>query len=415
MSENLNRKVRILYLSQYFPPEMGAPSARVFELSRSWANKGQDVTVLTGFPHHPTGKIPSNYKQHVFKHERINNINVVRTYIFPAENKGFIKRILSYFSFLLSAVFLGSWNIGKPDVIIATSPQFFVAIAGYFISCIRNIPFILEIRDLWPESIVQLGQLKIHFFINILEKIETYLYQKAKLIVVVAKSSINLITAKGISKTKVHLIRNGVDLALFDPQKKDHQLKRQYNLYDKFVVSYIGTHGLSHALDKVLDTAELLKNENNIQFILIGEGAEKEKLISLKQDKKLTNVTFLNQIDKEKLPYFYNLSDVILVTLRDLPLFKCVIPSKVFEIMAMAKPILLTVDGEARQLIVEEAHAGIFVRPERPYELTKGILELYKKPDICNKLGNNGRNFVKKHYNRDHLAERYLQIILQKI
>jgi glycosyltransferase involved in cell wall biosynthesis len=411
MSENLDRQIKILYLSQYFPPEMGAPSARVFELSRYWAKVGHDVTVLTGFPHHPTGKVPNEYKQHIFKIERINKIKVVRSYVYPTENSGFVKRILSYFSFLISSVILGSWNIGKPQILIATSPQFFVAIAGYLISRIKHIPLILEIRDLWPESIVQLGQLKNKYIINKLEKIETYLYRKAKTIIVVADTSIKLISAKGISKSKIHLIKNGVDLNLFDPSKADQDLKRKFNLIDKFVISYIGTHGLSHALDKVLETAEILKNEKNIHFLLIGEGAEKQRLVSMSIKKSLKNVTFLDQINKNKLPYFYNLSDVILVTLRNLPLFQCVIPSKIFEIMAMAKPILLSVDGEARNLVVNEANAGIFVEPENSTLMAQKILNLYNNQINCKKLGKNGYNFVRTYYNRDRLAEEYLRII----
>lgn len=388
---------------------MGAPSARVFELSRRWVQQGHSVTVLTGFPHHPTGKIPPRYKQHIFKREVNSGIQVVRTYVFPTANKGFFKRILSYLSFMFSAIVLGSWNTGKPDVIIATSPQFFVAIAGYVLSRLKGTPFIFEVRDLWPESIVQLGQLKQRWVIRLLEAIEVFLYRQAAKIVVVAESSIPILVKKGISPEKIAVIKNGVDLTLFDPAKKEPQLRRNLGLEGKFVVSYIGTMGLSHALDKVLETARLLQSESNIHFLLIGEGAEKERLLQLREKYQLNNVTFLDQIDKERLPYYYSLSDLILVTLRKLPLFQCVIPSKIFEIMAMGRPILISVDGEARKL-VERAQAGRFVEPENPDAMRHAILELWQHPDILQRIGENGRRFVEQNFDRNKLADQYLKI-----
>lgn len=407
----MKNSLKILYISQYFPPEMGAPSARVHELARRWVQNGAEVCVLTGFPHHPTGKIPPQYRQHIFKRERLDGIKVVRTYVYPTANKGFFKRILSYISFMFSAIFLGSWTVNKPDVVIATSPQFFVAIAGYLISRIKNRPFVFEVRDLWPESIVQLGQLRNPLIIRFLEAIELFLYRRARLIVVVAESSIPILLKKGVPPDKIRIVKNGVDLSLFDPQKNDDGLREQLNLRDKFVSSYIGTMGLSHALDKVLETAGLLREQPDIHFLLIGEGAEKQKLLQLKNDLNLGNVTFLDQIEKQKLPYYYRLADVILVTLRDLPLFRCVIPSKIFEIMAMRRPILISVDGEARDLVVNQAQAGIFVEPENPTAMKEALLRLYREPELRKQLGANGRRFVELHFNRRKLADEYLNIL----
>lgn len=404
--------MRILYISQYFPPEMGAPSARVYELSKRWVQRGQQVTVLTGFPHHPTGNIPSHYKQHIFKRETTDGIKVVRTYVFPAANKGFLKRIASYLSFMFSSIFLGTWNVGKPDLIIATSPQFFVAIAGYIISKIKHRPFVLEIRDFWPESIIQLGQLKNKIILNILKMIELFLYQHAKLIVVVADSSVSILNNKGIPSSKIIVIKNGVDLELFDARKRNTDLKNKLKLDNKFIVSYIGTLGLSHALDQVIHSASILRNQSDIHFLFIGEGAEKNNLLTLAKENGLSNITFLDQIDKQNLPYYYSLSDVVLVTLRKLELFSCVIPSKIFEIMAMAKPILLSVDGEARKLVIDEANAGIFVEPENSREMAQKILELYSNQKWRQKLGENGLNFVQLNYNRIHLADKYLDYLL---
>ena len=408
------KKLKILYISQYFPPEMGAPSARIHELSRRWVAQGHQVTVITGFPNHPTGIIPENYSQHIYKQEELDGIRLIRTYIFPTANKGFIKRILSYLSFMLSSVLLGAWRSGRPDVIVATSPQFFVGVAGYLMSLVKWRPFIFEVRDLWPESIVQLGMLKNKMAIRILEYIEVFLYRRARGIIVVAESSIPILNRKGIASSKIDVVKNGVDLQLFDVAKTGQGVRRQIQLDSKIVVSYIGTHGLSHALDKVIECAALMHDEPKIQFLLIGEGAEKENLQQQAKALGLRNVTFLNQVDKQVLPNYYAASDLVLVTLRDLELFRCVIPSKIFEIMAMARPIIISVDGEARE-IIERADAGVFIEPENPQALRSAILAFQKDPDVLLAKGRNGRRFVETSFNRQKLADQFLQYIQKRL
>lgn len=405
-----DKSIKILYISQYFPPEMGAPSARVYELSRRWVEKGASVTVLTGFPHHPTGVIPLEYKGVKFLEEMKDNIHVLRTYVYPTANKGFIKRIFSYFSFMISSILYGFLKVGRHDIIIATSPQFFVGISGYILSKIKGIPFIFEVRDLWPESIVQLGQLKNQLIIRALEWIEKKLYQKCIHIIGVADSTTDILGQKGIPKDKISIIKNGVDLKLFTKSDQQNALKDKYTFKEKFVVSYIGTHGLSHALDRVLETAKLLQDRKDIIFLFVGEGAEKEKLKMKAKNHEISNLIFHDQITKDKLPDFYELSDIILVTLKDLPLFKHVIPSKLFEIMAMERPIIISINGEARNL-VESAKAGVFSKPEDPMDLVDKIDLLYKNQNLRIKLGQNGRQFVTNHYNRNALADKYLKII----
>jgi len=402
--------LRILYVSQYFPPEMGAPSARVFELSRRWVKNGDKVTVLTGFPNHPTGIIPAEYRGYRFLEEEKEGIRVVRTYIFAAPNKGFFKRVLSYVSFMCSAIVQGTRKVGKQDLLIATSPQFFVGIAGLIISRLKGVPFVFEVRDLWPESIVQLGQLKNKTIIRFLEWIEMTLYRKAAHIVGVADSTVKILTERGVPAEKISIIKNGVDLELFTMRSDTEALKRKHGYQGKFIVSYIGTHGLSHALDKVLDAAELLRNEREILFLLVGEGAEKEHLKRKAASLNLKNVEFLDQIGKKQLPEYYALSDIVLVTLRDLPLFRSVIPSKIFEIMAMGRPIIISVDGESRKL-VEQAQAGIFCQPENPQEMKEKILYLKTRPAQRLELGRNGRRFVEEHFDRNKLADRYQELL----
>ena len=402
--------MRILYISQYFPPEMGAPSARVYELSRRWVKNGDQVTVLTGFPNHPTGIIPPEYRGYRFLQEEKDGIRVVRTYIFAAPNKGFFKRVLSYVSFMFSSVIQGTRKVGKQDVIIATSPQFFVGIAGFIISRLKGIPFIFEVRDLWPESIVQLGQLKNKAIICFLEWIEMTLYRKAVHVVGVADSTVKILSERGVPEEKITIIKNGVDLELFRVRRDTEALKKRHGYDGKFIISYIGTHGLSHALDKVLDSARMLQEQNDILFMLVGEGAEKEHLKQKAKNLNLGNVVFVDQIDKQQLPEYYALADVILVTLRDLPLFRSVIPSKIFEIMAMGRPILISVDGESRKL-VEQAKAGIFSEPEKAQMMSDKILYLKENPQVRQTLGNNGRKFVEEHFDRNRLADRYQALI----
>ncbi|KAA3617828.1 MAG: glycosyltransferase WbuB [Calditrichaeota bacterium] len=406
----MSQKLNILYLSQYFPPEMGAPSARVFELSRRWVANGASVTILTGFPNHPTGVIPDEYKGTHFLREEKEGISVIRTYIYATANKGFVKRIFSYISFMVSSIVQGTKACGKQDIIIASSPQFFVGIAGYIISRLKRIPFIFEIRDLWPESIVQLGLIKNKYVISVLEWIEMFLYKKSDHIIAVADSTIEILSNRGVSKDKISVIKNGVDLNLFTDQGNQTALKEKYGFKDKFIVSYIGTHGLSHALDKVLETAELIRDQKEVMFLLVGEGAEKEKLQQEAKQKKLSNVIFVDQINKTQLPDYYALSDIVLVTLRKLPLFKHVIPSKIFEIMAMKRPIIISVDGEAKK-IVEEADGGVFAEPENAAALKLAIENLYQENKKRIQLGENGREFVEKYFNRDLLADDYLKII----
>ncbi|MBD3225863.1 MAG: glycosyltransferase [Caldithrix sp.] len=400
----------ILYLSQYFPPEMGAPSARVYELSRRWVKAEARVTVLTGFPNHPTGVIPEEYRGYHYLKEKKDGIDVVRTYIYAAPNKGFFKRILSYMSFMMSSIVQGTGKVGEQDVIIATSPQFFVGIAGYIISRLKGLPFIFEVRDLWPESIVQLGLLRNKYAIRFLQWVEMFLYRKALHVVGVADSTYDVLTSRGLKGHKISIIKNGVDLNLFKNNYDADTVKRHKNLQEKFVISYIGTHGLSHALDKVLDTAHLMRNDPDCIFLLVGEGAEKEKLKDKARRLNLNNVIFHDQVGKSELPKFYALSDIVLVTLRKLPLFKQVIPSKIFEIMAMRRPILISVDGEARK-IVQDAGAGVFSEPENADKLMTQIQFLKPHADIRAEMGQNGFNYVHEHFNRDRLADYYLNLI----
>ena len=402
--------MNILLITEYFPPEIGAGSIRAFENSRRWVENGVNVTVITGFPDYPDGIIPLKYKGFKFYTEEIDGINVIRTFTIPAPNKGFFRRVLSFFSFLFSSVIQGTWASGKQDILIATSPPFFVGIAGYLISRLKGIPFIFEIRDLWPESIIQLGQLKNKIIIKMLESGEKFLYKKSSHLITVANSTVEVLIKKGVRKNKITVIKNGFNSKDIALKKINLDLKKELGLIEKFVVTYIGTIGLSHSIDTIIKAAKMLETQKKINFLIIGDGAERDNVIKLTHLYNLSNVIFIKKINREEIADFYSISDILLVTLKNLPLFKKVIPSKIFEIMAFSKPILISVDGEARN-IVEEAKAGIFINPEDPSDLKKNILILMENDILRQKLSSNGKIFVEKFYNRENLADNYLSLL----
>jgi glycosyltransferase involved in cell wall biosynthesis len=403
--------VKITFFCQYFPPEMGAPSARTFEHARHWAAFGHDVTVITGFPNHPTGIIRPEYRGCFVKRENVEGIDLLRTWVYCAPNKDFFKRILNFLSFFFSSLVLGSLMTGRPDVVIGTSPQFFCAVAAYLFSVVKRAPFIFEVRDIWPQSAVELGALKNPLIIKILEAIELHLYRRAALIVVVAESSRSYLTGKGISPEKIALVPNGIDTKyLTSTDIKPEQIREKLGLGDDFIVSYIGTHGMSHALDVVLYAAERLKEDSKIHFLFVGEGAEKEYLMRLAVDLKLDNVTFINEQPRERLLAFYQASDVSIVPLKRLPIFEKVLPSKLFELMGAGCPMICSVAGEAAQL-VRSAAAGMCIEPENATALIEAINHLQSDAALRKQLSSNGRQFVKTYYLRSKLAEKYIDAI----
>lgn len=402
--------MNILFISQYFPPEMGAPAARTYELARSWVKAGHRVTVLTAFPHHPTGVIPEAYRGKVFLREQVDGIRVVRSFVYATANKGFLKRTLSYISFMVSAVLFSPLVRDRFQVVVATSPQFFVAVAGYAISRLKQRPFVFEVRDLWPESIVAVGALKNVFVVGLLSRVAHFLYDRASLIVGVAESTRRILTERGISPNKIEVIPNGIDPELFRCPSGGMEVRKRYRLEGKFIVSYIGTHGMAHALHRVLDAANLLRDAEGIHFLFVGEGAEKEDLVRYSESLALPNATFVGKQEHSAVPAFLNASDVSLVPLRDASLFSAVLPSKMFEIMGAGRPVILGVRGEARELL-ERVKAGLCVAPEDPEQLRDAILKLYRDRDLGRSFGENGRRFVMTHHSRERLAGQYADLL----
>jgi hypothetical protein len=310
------------------------------------------------------------------------------------------------------AAVVASLPVCKPDLVVATSPQFFCAVAGYLTSRLKRCPFIFELRDIWPESITTVGAMRPSLPIRLLEKLELFLYRESARVVALTEAFKKNLISRGIPSSKIDVITNAVDLSFFTPRSLPLSLHRELGLNGKFVASYIGTVGMAHAVEKIVEAAEKLRTHREVLFLIVGEGAYKKKAEEMVLQKGLTNIRVLPGVPKEEVRDYYSVTDLNLVTLRNTPLFRTVIPSKIFEIMAMGRPILCTVDGECRK-IVEDAGCGVFVEPENVEQMVETILNLKQKRGVLQTMGKNGRSFVERFYNRDVLAGRYLELLRQ--
>ncbi|HTZ82330.1 MAG TPA: glycosyltransferase family 4 protein [Candidatus Acidoferrales bacterium] len=409
--------MKILYLSQYFPPEMGAPAARASELARHWARTGHQISILTGFPNHPTGVVPPEWRSRLRRlafHEKIDGIDVFRTWLWPLPNRKAHERMRNYASFCVSAALRGL-TLPLPEVIIASSPQLLVGLSGWWLAFVRQIPFVFEVRDLWPESLVAVGAGAEGSLLHIvLGKVAGFLYERANLVVVVTPAfKDHLIERWRVPSEKIAVVENGVETDLFAPASKDSitATRRQLGVESRYLVCYIGTMGMAHGLETLLASAEQIRNIHpEVHFLLIGEGAEKERIQSLAQSRGLANVQFLDQQPREKIPALISASDACLVLLKKTDVFKTVIPTKMLEFMACARPVILGVEGQARQ-IVQDSAAGLVIEPENAAALAGAIDHLIATPSLGPALGKNGRDYIVKNFSRARTAEKYTDVL----
>jgi colanic acid biosynthesis glycosyl transferase WcaI len=406
--------VKILYVSQYFPPEMGAPAARVSELSRHWVHAGHEVTVLTGFPNHPDGIIKPEYRsrfRRIIFREIIDGVRVIRTWLLPFPNRKSHERILNYSSFCVSAWITGSF-LQRPDVVIATSPQLLVGLSGWWIAKLKRVPFVLEVRDLWPESLAAVGMGDPNSPLSrTLGWIAEFLYHQANHIVVVTPAfREHLIRKWRVPQEKIAIVQNGVETELFSPGDGS-TLLRDLNAEGKFIASYIGTLGLAHGLQTVVEAAETLqRTEPSVLFLLVGEGADRGRIQALAKSKQLGNIRFVPQQPREKIPAHIAASDVCLVLLKKSDVFETVIPTKMLEFMACGRPVILGVDGQARE-ILEQCRGGLYVEPENTAALCEAIQDL-KRQDILRKsMGTNGREYIVQNLSRQRTATDYIEVL----
>jgi glycosyltransferase involved in cell wall biosynthesis len=389
--------MHILFLTDNFPPEGNAPATRTYEHACEWVKLGHKVTVITCAPNFPEGRVFEGFNNSFYSRSMMDGIAVIRVKTFISSNEGFVLRILDFISFMFSSFFAGLFQL-RVDVIVATSPQLFTAVSGWALSAIKRKKFVFELRDIWPASITAVGAMEESFAIKLLEKLEMFLYRRADSIVSVTNSFKKELVERGIKAEKISVVLNGVDLTKYQPVvEKNKELSEQYQLEEKFVIGYIGTHGMAHALEHVIDAAELLKANDNICFIFAGGGAAKEKLVTLVEEKQLKNVVFIPRQSKEIMPAIWSLCDVSLISLRDAALFKSVIPSKIFESMGMGLPMLAAIpQGEASE-IIELANAGIVCKPENGHELAQKISELSSSDALLTQYQTNSLNAAPKY------------------
>jgi glycosyltransferase involved in cell wall biosynthesis len=411
--------MKILYVSQYFPPEMGAPAARAAELSRHWAGAGHEVTVLTGFPNHPTGVVPPEYRdkfRRLVVHEQTDGVNVVRTWLLPFPNRKAHERMLNYSSFCASAASTGLF-LSRPDVVIATSPQLLVGLSGWWLARWKRVPFVFEVRDLWPESLAAVGMGDGNSLLHqSLAKIAGFLYRRSDRVVVVTPAFEDyLVEHWRVPRAKISVIENGVETQLFAPKPFTGEpgtgLRRELDAEGKFIVSYIGTMGMAHGLETIIAAAAQLRETNpEIAFLMLGEGAEKERMIALARERGLNNLRFVDQQPRETIPAYICASDACLVLLKKTDLFKTVIPTKMLEFMSCERPVILGVDGQART-ILEEARGGLVIEPENSDALVNAIRCLAANRETARELGQNGREYIVRKFSRSQTAEKYIRVL----
>jgi glycosyltransferase involved in cell wall biosynthesis len=400
--------VHILFLTDNFPPEVNAPASRTFEHCRQWVKAGHRVTVITCAPNFPKGKVFDGYKNRLWQRERMEGIDVIRVWSYITANEGFSRRVLDYLSFMLSAIVVGPW-VRDVDVIVGTSPQFFTACAAYVVSRLKGVPYVFELRDLWPESIKAVGAMKDSRAIRMLERLELFLYRKSAAVVSVTESFKKVLVRRGIPAEKIHVVTNGVDVSQFRPRPKDRELTARLGLEGKFVAGYIGTHGMAHALETLIEAAERLQ-DRGFAFIFLGDGARKQALRELAESKGLKNVVFVDSVPKADVARYWSLLDVSVIHLRKTELFTTVIPSKLFECMGMGIPVLHGVEGESAD-IVRDTGVGIPFPPEDVGALCAALERFRDRPDELAEYRGRCLAAAGK-FDRNFLAAKMLDVLL---
>lgn len=373
--------MHILFLTDNFPPEVNAPASRTYEHAREWVKLGAQVTVITCAPNFPQGKVFEGYRNRLRSVEDMDGIRVIRVWSYITANEGFYRRTLDYVSFMLSA-FIASFGVRKVDIIIGTSPQFFTAISAFLVSLTKRRPWIFELRDLWPASIKAVGAIQDGAALSALEAVESFLYRRATHIITVTHAFREELMTKGMDGSRIDVITNGADLSRFQPLERPQELAQSLGLENCFVAGYVGTHGLAHALETVLEAAALLQagqGTSHIRIVLLGDGARKPALLKLASELELKNVIFIDSVSKAEVPQYWALLDVSIIHLKRDPVFTTVIPSKLFECMAMGLPVLHGVEGESADIVRREGVGETFA-PQNPAELAAYLARLANSP-----------------------------------
>jgi glycosyltransferase involved in cell wall biosynthesis len=404
--------MRILIVTHYFPPEIGAPQARLSELARAWADAGDKVTVLTGMPNHPTGVVPSAYRRRLRVLERVDGYDIVRTWLYATPNEGFVKKTIGHLSFMVTSVLLGVRRAGSADVVVVSSPTFFSIFGAWAIAKLKRAPLVIDVRDLWPALFVELGVLTNRRLIGLLERLELWAYGQAAEVVVVSEGFRQDLIRRGVPAEKVTTIRNGADLDRFTPGSDPGPGRRQLGAADGEVLAlYLGTHGLCHGLDTVVEAAFLLADTPGVpvRIALVGEGAKRSELVAQVDQSGVTNLTMHPGVPWDEVPGLLAAADICLVPLRDVPLLSTFIPSKIFEYFAAGKAVIGALRGEAAEILRDAG--ALVVEPGDPAVLAGAIAELAGDADRRAAMGGEARRYVTTHFDRHQLAIQYRAIL----
>ncbi len=405
--------MRILMVSQYYPPETGAPQNRLSDLAGRLSRSGHEVTVLTALPNYPRGEIFGEYRGRVLVEERSGKIKIVRTWIYATKQKTFLRRLLNYFSFVASSFALGLWKVGPADVVLVESPPLFLGISGYLLSLCKKAKLVFNVSDLWPESAIAMGVVTNPWMIRGSRWLEEFLYRHSALITGQTQGIVDNIRSRFGDK-QVALITNGVDVKAFflgAEAERKRVIRREFGFQDKFVIGYAGLHGLAQGLETVLQTANLLRAQEELLFVFFGDGPEKEKLLRLAKQLNLINVRFFPSQPTTRMPEIIQAFDLALVPLKRLELFKGALPSKMFEAMAAAVPVIVTAEGEARELL-SKAQAGISVEAENPEAMARAVLQIFRDEEQLKTFGRHGRQYVMEHYDREKIAREFERLLV---
>lgn len=393
--------MRILFFTDHFYPEMSAPAGHVYERAKLWVQEGHDVTVITNAPNTPRGRVYDGYSNKWRFVEELDGVRVVRVKTYIAPNEGTFRRVLDYLSYMVSS-FINALFETRPDIVISTSPHLFVPVAGVAAASVFRVPHVFEVRDLWPASIAATTRLGRGNIYRMLERLELFLYRRSKRVIAFTPAYIQDLVERGVPRGKIDLVLVGANLSLFSRPRRDYELAVQLGLKDRFVVGYLGTIGLAHGLENVLATARLLQS-TPVTFLFVGEGADKDVLVRQAEAERLTNVVFVPRQTKEEVPRYWSVCDAALVHLKDDPVFEAVIPSKIFEAMAVGLPIIYVGPRGEGSGIVESEDAGIVVSPNDPEAFAAALIRLVEDADLARRLSANGAASAGK-YSREMQA-----------
>jgi len=402
------RPLRVTFITHYFPPEVGPAQTRLHELAKRLIAAGETVTVVTGFPNYPAGEIFPGYRGKRFMEDSVDGIRVLRTWVFATRSRGFVGRLLNYFSFPVFSL-LAIRKLGPTDIIYVQSPPLFTGLAALWFSRLKRAPFIFNVSDIWPQSAIELGMLRNRFAIRLAEWLEHHIYRRAARITVPTPGILERLVARGVPREKLVLLTNGVDTAAFRVAAPDRELATRLGLDGHKVFMYAGLHGLAQGLDVILEAAKLTRNPD-VLYVLVGDGADKAALVAKAESEKIANVKFLPIQPTSTLPALLNLVYATVIPLRRLDLFKAALPSKLFDSMAAGRPIVAPLWGEAAAL-VEAAECGLVVEPEDAHAVQRAVEKLAADPALAQRLGEQGRRYVVEHFNRDDIAKRLVKLL----